>query len=328
MAKRIQFGNIFLDVPDIPKQSKYFVVLVLIVLALFSSIYTIDANENGVVLLFGKYSRTTNPGIHLKFPYGIEKVYKVKVDFQYKEEFGFRTASPAREGQRTRYSTRNYDNESWMLTGDLNIAEVEWIVQYKIKNPKDFLFNVRDVKKTIRDVSEATMRLMVGDRSFQEALKSERIKIGEQARNHMQKIFDSYKSGISIGLVQLQDLLPPEPVSDSFNEVNRAEQEQEAVINEARRAYNKEIYKVEGEAQKMISEAEGYSIDRINTAKGDAELYTSIYDEYRKAPQITKDRIYIESMEKVLSKINNKIIIDPELENLLPLLNLNTKKGN
>ncbi len=320
MAKRIQIGNTFIDIPEFPHRIGVIIGAALIIIATYSAIYTIDANENGVVLLFGKYSRTSGPGFHFKLPFGIEKVYKIKVDYQHKLEFGFRTSVP---GQRTRFSSKNFEHESWMLTGDLNIAEVEWIVQYKIRDPKAYLFNVREVKNTIRDVSEATMRLMVGDRSFQEALKSERKTIAENARTHMQEILDSYDTGISIQLVQLQDVLPPEPVSDSFNEVNRAKQEQEASINEARQAYNKEIYRVEGEAQRMINEAEGYAIERVNTAKGDVQLFSSVLKEYKKAPQITTDRLYLENMERVLEKIPDKVIIDPDLDNLLPLLNLN-----
>jgi len=322
MSKRIQIGNLFFDIPDFPQRSGFLITIIIVVFFCMTSIYTIDANEQGVVLTLGKYSRTTDPGIHLKIPFGIEKVYKVRVDYQYKQEFGFRTKSAA---QRTQYSSKNFEHESWMLTGDLNIAEVEWIVQYKIKNPKKYLFNIRDVQNTIRDVSEATMRLMVGDKSFQDVLKSGREIISDNAKKHMQTILDQYESGISIQLVQLQDVLPPEPVADSFNEVNRAKQEQESAINEARQAYNKEIYKVEGEAQKMISEAEGYAIERVNTAKGDVQLFSSVLKEYKKAPQITKDRIYIENMESILKNIPNKIIIDEKLENILPLLDLDRK---
>ena len=323
MSKRIQIGNIYIDIPELPKNLSMLFVIVILIVTSLSSFYIVDANENGVVLFLGKYSRTTAPGIHLKFPFMIEKVYKVKVDYQHKLEFGFRTESA---GKRTRYSSRNFEKESLILTGDLNIAEVEWIIQYKIKDPTNYLFKVRDVENTIRDVSEATIRLMVGDRSFQEALKSERRTIAEESKKHMQSILDSYQAGISIQLVQLQDVLPPEPVADSFNEVNRAKQEQESVINEARRIYNKEIYKVEGEAERMITEAEGYAIERTNNAKGDVELFKSILKEYNKAPKITIDRLYIENMDKILSKIPNKLIIDPNIDNLLPLLNLD-KRG-
>lgn len=323
MSKKIQIGDVIIDIPEITKQTNLFIALILIVLFGLTSIYTVDANEQGVVLTLGRYTRTTEPGIQFKLPFGLEKVYKVKVDYQYKQEFGFRTKQ---SGQRTQYSSKNYADESWMLTGDLNIAEVEWIVQYKVKNPKDYLFNIRGIENTIRDVSESTMRLMIGDKSFQEVLKSGREIVSNDAKKHMQMILDQYQSGISIQLVQLQDVLPPKPVSDSFNEVNRAKQEQESVINEARQAYNKEIYKVEGDAQRMISEAEGYAIERVNNAKGDVQLFSSVLKEYKKAPQITKDRLYIENMELILKKIPNKVIVDDKLENILPLLDLSKER--
>ena len=187
---------------------------------LIGSIYTVDANENGVVLRLGKYSHTTMPGLHPKFPF-IDRVYRVKVDYQYKQEFGFRTLRP---GVKTQYSTRGYEGESWMLTGDLKIAEVKWVVQYKIKDAKNYLFNVKNVENTIFDVSEAAVRLMIGDRSFIEVLQSERESVALESRKYMQELLDSYNSGVSIQLVQLQGVVPPEPVADSFNEVNRAKQ--------------------------------------------------------------------------------------------------------
>ena len=299
-------------------------VVVLFLIGLFSSAYKVDANENGVVLRFGKYISTTTPGLHFKLPFGIDKVYKIQVARQYKEEFGFRSQRP---GVRTKFSQKNFQDESWMLTGDLNIAQVEWIVQYNIKDPKNFLFKIKDPRNTIRDVSEAVMSLMVGDRSFSEALQSERENINLKAKEEMQKILDSYESGISVQLVQLQGLVPPGPVSDSFNEVNRAKQEQEAMINEAQKDYNKVVYQAEGSAKRIIKEAEGYAIERVNEAKGDVESFNNVSREYKKSPQITKDRLYIETMRKVLSNIPNKTIIDSKLDNLLPLLNMQ-QKGN
>jgi len=176
-------------------------------------------------------------------------------------------------------------------------------------------------------VSEATMRLMVGDRSFQEALQSERRMIADESAQSMQMLLDKYGAGISIQLVQLQDVHPPEPVADSFNEVNRAKQEQETLVNEGRQAYNKEIYLVEGQAEKLITEANGYAIERVNNAKGDVALFNAVLKEYWKAPQITKDRLYFETMEEVLGQMENKIIVDSKLESILPLLNLGGK-GN
>ena len=302
----------------------FLLIGVVAILMLFTTAYKVDANENGVVLRFGKYISTTTPGLHFKAPFGIDKVYKIQVARQYKEEFGFRSQRP---GVRTKYSSKNFQDESWMLTGDLNIAQVEWIVQYNIKDPKNFLFKVKDPKNTIRDVAEAVMSLMVGDRSFAEALQSERQNINIKTQEEMQRILDLYESGISIQLVQLQGLVPPGPVSDSFNEVNRAKQEQEAMINEARKEYNKVVYKAEGQAKRVIKEAEGYAIERVNEAKGDIQLFNNVSKEYKKAPQITKDRLYIETMKTVLSNIPNKTIIDSKLENFLPLLNMK-QKGN
>ena len=299
------------------------IVIFILVVASFSSFYTIDTNENGVVLRFGRYSSTTTPGLHFKLPFGIDKVYKIPVEKVHKMEFGYRTSKP---GIRTEYSSGRYEEESWMLTGDLNIADVMWIVQYKIVDPVAYLFKVRDVENTIRDVSETTMRLMIGDRSFQEALQAERRNIADASRKHKQEILDQYDSGISVQIVQLQDVFPPQPVADSFNEVNRAKQEEESAINKARQAYNKEIYRVEGDAERMVSEAEGYAIERVNMANGDAALFDAVLKEYKKAPQITKDRLYLETMNKIYSKVDGKIVVDKRLKNILPLLNINQNK--
>lgn len=299
------------------KSVKSFLLPFFIVFLLLGSIYTVDANENAVVLRLGKYNSTTGPGLHLKLPF-LDTVEKVKVDYQYKQEFGFRTLRP---GVKTQYSNRGYEQESWMLTGDLKIAEVKWVVQYKIKDAKDYLFNVKNVENTIFDVSEAAVRLMIGDRSFIEVLQAERESVAIEARKYMQELLDSYKCGVSIQLVQLQGVVPPEPVADSFNEVNRAKQEQETLINEAKQAYNQKIFLVEGQAEKIITEANGYAIERTNQAEGDVALFESILLEYNKAPQITKDRLYLETMEYVLSKNKNKIIVDKDIENLVPFLN-------
>ena len=291
--------------------------LFFIAFLVMASVYTVDANENAVVSRFGKYNSTEGPGLHFKIPL-IDSVEKVKVDYQYKQEFGFRTL---RSGVKSQFSTRGYEGESWMLTGDLKIAEVKWVVQYKIKDAKNYLFNVKNVENTIFDVSEAAVRMMIGDRSFIEVLQSEREAVAIQARKYMQDLLDNYHCGISIQLVQLQGVVPPEPVSDSFNEVNRAKQEQETLINEAKQAYNQKIFLVEGQAEKTITEANGYAIERTNQAEGDVALFESILLEYNKAPQITRDRLYLETMEYVLSNNKNKIIVDKDIENLVPFLN-------
>ena len=315
MSNGINIGDLIKNSPL--KNLRGYAGIFILALILISSIYTVQANENAVVSRFGKYAGTKGPGLQFKLPF-IDTVEKVKVDYQYKQEFGFRTLRP---GVKTQYATRGYENESWMLTGDLKIAEVKWVVQYKIKDAKDYLFNVKNVENTIFDVSEAAVRLMIGDRSFTEVLQAERESVAIEARKYMQQLLDEYKSGVSIQLVQLQGVVPPEPVADSFNEVNRAKQEQETLINEAKQAYNKTIFLVEGQAEKIITEANGYAIERTNEAKGDVALFESILSEYNKAPQITKDRLYIEMMETVLSNNKNKIIVDKDIENLVPFLN-------
>lgn len=320
MAQKIKFGEGEIEIPEINfKKIGQLVFLALAVVVLMGSFYTVGANENGVLTRFGKYSTTTMPGLHFKIPL-IDSVEKVKVDYLYTEAFGFRTL---RSGVKTKYSTRNYDIESWMLTGDLKIAEVRWVVQYKIKDAANYLFNIKNVRNTIRDVSEATMRIMIGDRSFNEVIKSERSAISAGARVQMQTILDSYNSGISIQMVQLQGVVPPVTVSDSFNEVNRAKQEQETALNEAKQEYNKVIYNIEGEAQRIVNEARGYAIDRVNTAKGDVASFEKVLKEYKKAPKITKDRMYLEMMDEVFSRIPNKVLVSSELENFLPMLNVN-----
>ncbi len=325
MARRINIDGNTINIPEVPWKLLFLAVIIILGgVVLFSSFYTVEANENAVILRFGKFAGITEPGLHLKLPYGIDKVYKVKVAYQYKEEFGFQTLQP---GIRSIKKKGDFRDESWMLTGDLNIAEVKWIVQYNIKDPAAYLFKVRDVENTIRDVAESTMRLMIGDRSFHEVVESERQMVADHAEIAMQEILDSYEAGIDIQLVQLQDVLPPAPVADSFNEVNRAKQEQETLVNEARQGYNKEIYRAEGEAAKMIKEAEGYAIERVNNAKGDVALFAAVLKEYQESPDITQDRLYYETMEKVLARIPEKTIIDSRLESVLPLLNLDGKGG-
>ncbi len=320
MANNVKFGDFEINIDNSPlKNLRKYVGFFIAALIIVSSIYTVDANENAVILRLGKYHTTTGPGLQFKIPF-VDSVYKVKVDYQYKEEFGFRTLRP---GVKSAFSTRGYEEEAWMLTGDLKIADVRWVVQYKIKNARDYLFNVKNIDETIKDVSESAMRLMIGDRSFIEVIQTERVAIADNAKLYMQSLLDKYNCGVSIQLVQLQGVVPPEPVADSFNEVNRAKQDQETLINEAKQAYNKQIYRIEGEAQKIITEAEGYAIERVNNAKGDVALFESVLREYLKAPQITKDRLYIETMEQILSANKNKIIVDKDIEHLVPFLDQN-----
>ena len=289
----------------------------LLVLA-YLCFYQVEANEEAVILRLGKYSDTVGPGLHPKIPF-VDRIYKIKVDYQYKEEFGFRTNNP---GVRTNYSQRGYESESWMLTGDLKIAEVHWVVQYKISEPEKYLFKLKNVENTIRDVSESTMRLMIGDRAFKEVLQKERTAIANLSKIHMQKILDSYESGIQVQMVQLQGVVPPAPVADSFNEVNRAKQEEETLVNEANQEYNKKIFTAKGLAQKMINEAEGYYQERTNEADGDAALFEAIFENYKNHKDITRTRLFLEKMESILASVSDKIIIDSNLDGVLPLLNV------
>ena len=214
-----------------------------------------------------------------------------------------------------------------MLTGDLKIAEVHWVVQYKISEPEKYLFKVKNVENTIRDVSEATMRLMIGDRSFKEVLQKERTAIANLSKEHMQEVLDSYETGIQIQMVQLQGVVPPAPVADSFNEVNRAKQEEETLVNEANQEYNKKIFTARGIAQKMINEAEGYYQERTNEADGDAALFEAVFENYKNHKDITRTRLFLEKMEKVLANVSDKIVIDTKIEGVLPFLNVD-KNGD
>jgi len=290
---------------------------------LFSSFFTIEPEELGVVLRFGKYVRTVNPGLNLKLPLGIEKVYKVPVERQLKLEFGFRTEKTS---GRTEYSSRNYLEESLMLTGDLNAAEVEWIVQYRISDPYKFLFRVRNAVQTFRDVNEAMMREIVGDRTVNEVLTVGRQEIASTTTHMLQLLTDQYEMGIKVEQVVLQDVNPPEEVKPAFNEVNEAQQEREKLINQARSEYNKIIPKARGEAQRTIEEAYGYGLQRVNNARGEAAKFNAVFEEYSKAKAVTRQRIYLETMNDVLQKVGKKLITDEKASGILPLFDFH-KEG-
>lgn len=286
---------------------------------IFSTFYSIAANEVGVITRFGKYVRTTPPGLHFKAPLGIERLDKVKVTYKFKEEFGYRTL---KAGVRSQYSTQSYEMESLMLTGDLNSAQVEWIVQYTIKDPVKYLFKVRNPESTIRDISESVIREVVGDHSVSEALTIRREQIAQEAEKMMQEILDQYDSGINIAVVQLQGVDPPDPVKPAFNEVNEARQEKEKLINQAWEAYNKVIPRAKGEAQQTIRNSEGYALNRVNRAQGDAQKFLSVWEEYRKAKDVTRRRLYLETMNEILPKVKKKYIVEADQSGLLKLLNL------
>ena len=299
------------------------IIILLLLIFVFSSFFTIDPEEVGVILRFGKYVRTVNPGLNFKIPFWIETLEKVPVERQLKEEFGFRTE---RAGVRTRYSGREFQEESLMLTGDLNAAEVEWIVQYRIEDPYKFLFKVRNAVLTFRDMNEATMREVVGDRSVNEVLTIGRVEIANTVTEKLQILCDQYETGIEVDQVVLQDVNPPDAVKPAFNEVNEAQQEREKLINQARSEYNKVIPKARGDAQRIIEEAKGYAIKRVNEAKGDAAKFNAVYREYIKAPEVTRQRIYLETMNDVLQKVGRKLITDEEATGILPLFDL-SKEG-
>ncbi|MDP8264624.1 MAG: FtsH protease activity modulator HflK [Candidatus Aceula lacicola] len=311
-------------IPKINKgMSSAVIMLAVAVLLVLSSFYSVGPDEVGVIRRFGKYVKTTQPGLHWKLPFNIEKLNKVKVKRIYKEEFGFKTV---RAGVKTQYSSRAYSEESLMLTGDLNVVDVNWIVQFKLEDPVKSLFNIRNVGATVRDVSEAVMRQVIGDSSVEEVLTTRRIEINQEVQDKMQEILDSYNIGIQIVTVKLQDVNPPDEVKASFNEVNEAKQEKEKVVNQSWEAYNKVIPKARGEAEKTIREAEGYSLKRINRAKGDAAKFIATWDAYREAKDVTLKRMYLETLSEVLPKAGRIYVMGPEGNKILPLLNL-TQEG-
>ena len=295
------------------------VIILAAVIFFATGLYTVNPEEVGVIQRFGKYLSTTQPGLHFKIPFGVDNLTKVKVKLVFKEEFGFRTLQA---GVRTKYSARSYNNEAIMLTGDLNIADVEWIVQYRIKDPVNYLFNVRNVEETMRDVSESVIRAVVGDRSVDEIIVLSRKEIADKSLLMLQDQLDIYEAGLEIVTINLQNVNPPEAVQPAFNNVNSAKQEKERIINEAWQKYNQVIPEAEGKAKRTIEEANGYAVNRVNRANGDANRFIQMYNKYRYSKTVTKKRLYLEMMEKVLPKVEKKYIIDDDANNVLPLLNL------
>ena len=288
-------------------------------ITLATSIRTIGPEEEGVVINLGKYSRTLQPGLNFILPFGVEKMHKIPVQRQLKHEFGFRTTNP---GTRTEYADDNYEDESSMLSGDLNMADVEWVVQYRIVDSYKYLFKVRDAEQSLRDMSESAMRKTVGNRTVNEVLTVGRQEVASTVEVLLQKLCDEYENGIRIDQVVLQDVNPPQPVRASFNAVNQAQQERETLINKAESEYNRVVPRAKGEAQETVQLAEAYALTRVNGARGEAARFNSLYTEYMKAPEVTKKRIYLETMERILPKIGNKVIVDEKGNNVLPLLNL------
>jgi len=296
-------------------------ILLLIVLSLWSAYYTVPSDSVAVVQRFGMYLKEVPPGLHFKLPLGVDSATIVPVKRQLKQEFGFSTP-----GARDPYQgARDGGRETQMVTGDLNAALVEWVVQYRISDPVKFLFEVREPGETLRYVSESVMREVVGDRTVDEVITIGRQDIEIEALLKMQELSAKYVMGISIDQVQLKNINPPKPVQESFNEVNQAQQSKEKLINEARREYNKVIPLAEGEKDQRIREADGYRLKRINEAEGDVARFNALFTEYQKAPDVTRRRIYIETMQDVMPNIEAKVLVDETMQGLLPLLNVGSK---
>jgi membrane protease subunit HflK len=301
------------------------VILVgLVLLTLLTAVKTIGPEEEGVVLHLGKFNRTLDPGLNFILPFGIETMYKIPVQRQLKHEFGFRTETA---GVRSEYGEGYYGDESSMLTGDLNLADVEWVVQYRIVDSYQYLFRVRNAEKTLRDMSEAAMRKVVGDRTVNEVLTVGRQEAASRVEVLLQEMCDEYQNGIRIDQVVLQDVNPPEPVKPSFNAVNQSQQERNTLINKAESEYNRVIPRARGEAAETIQLAEAYALTRVNGATGEAARFVSVYEEYIKSPEVTKKRLYLETLERIMPKAGNKIIVDEKGNNVLPLLNLGSLKA-
>lgn len=291
-------------------------------LIIFStSFIVVDQTERAVITTFGKFTKVAPPGLAFKWPFGIQRAYHVKTEVVQTEQFGFRTD---KAGVVTQYSPKEYPEESTMLTGDLNIISVEWIIQYKITDPKAWLFNVSDKQKTIRDISQSVVNLLVGDRTILGVIGPERTAIQESAVQMMNAKFTEFGLGINVTQVQLQNIVPPKGVQDAFEDVNKAIQDMNRLVNEGKESYNTEIPKAQGQAEQTIEVAQGYASERVNEAKGDVARFNSVYEEYRKAPDVTRQRLYYEMVEDVFKGEKDVQLIDKHFTNFLPLKNLDS----
>ncbi|MFO7870925.1 MAG: FtsH protease activity modulator HflK [Kiritimatiellia bacterium] len=302
----------------------WIVILGLVVIAALTSLYKVGPDEKAVVKRFGKVVAIRDSGLHGKLPFGIDQVRRVLTERVLKEEFGFRTREA---GRRTRYAkTEFHKKESLMLTGDLNVIDVEWVVQYRIRDPNKFLHKVRRREEAIRDVSEAVMRRVVGNRIGSDVLTVGRVEVAALCREEMQKILDAYDMGVHVTAVKLQDVTAPDPVKPAYNEVNEARQEKERLINEAERQRNKEVPKARGEAMEIVSEAQAYATNRVNAAKGQASRFSAILEEYTQARDVTRRRLYIETMDKVISQVDRVYVVEEGQVTPIPLINIPGEK--
>jgi membrane protease subunit HflK len=313
--------------PRLPRGVILGIVIVLVGLSMLLTVfYQVEPDEVAVIQRFGRYQRQTDPGLHFKWPFGLERVTKVKAQRVLKEEFGFRTEDA---GVRTRFSNRTYPEESLMLTGDLNVADVKWIVQYRISDPVKYLFGNRDPRKALMDASQISMRTTVGDYTVTEVLTERRLEVANEVQQKLQTLVDLYDTGLRIVTVKMQNVTPPsDEVKRAFNEVNEAQQEKERKINEARQEYNQKIPLARGEAERTIAQAEGAKINRVNSAKGDVARFTALLTEYNKAPDVTRRRLYLETMREMLPAVGQMYIFDTEQSSsLLPFLDLKRSGG-
>lgn len=305
------------------KNSFVFPIAVGAILLLFwSSWYTVQPEETAVVQRFGELSSAVGPGLHFKLPFGIDRVRFVPTARVLKEEFGFRTSQA---GRRTQYTGGDFANESLMLTGDLNVVDVQWIVQYRIEDPVKLLFRIREPADTLRDVAEAVMRRVVGNRLGSDVLTVGRVAVASEVKEEMQKILSTYETGVRIVAVELQDVTPPDAVKPAFNEVNESRQDRERMINQAQEQANKMIPKAKGEAKQSIAESEGYATQRVNRARGDAGRFEAVLREYQRVPQVTRRRLYLETISEVMAEAKSIYVVDEEQKALVPWLSVDGK---
>ena len=303
------------------------VVIIVALIGLSSCYYTVDPEEKAVVLRLGKVISIESSGLHFKFPFGIDEVLKIKTERIFKEEFGFKTSNTS--SGRTTYDSKNRLDESLILTGDLNVSEIEWIVQYKVDDPVKFLFKIKDPVGTIRDISEAVTRKVIGNANVTDVLTTERASLANAIQTEMQKSLKKYDIGVHIETYKFQDVNPPSKVKTAFNAVNEAEQQKESMIQNAKEQYNNQVPKARGEAKSTLQKAEGYAMERVNIAQGDANRFLALLNEYKKYPEVTRTRMYLETMERIYPKMKEIIIVDGDSSKtgVTPLLPLQTWEG-
>jgi membrane protease subunit HflK len=295
-------------------------LLILIFLVGLNSYYTVEPQETAVIQRFGKFIQTADAGLHFKLPFGIDTVRKVVTGRVLQREYGYRTVQP---GVQSRFVEKGYEEESTMLSGDLNVVNVQWTVQYKVQEPTEYLFQLQEVESTLDDISESVVRRIVGNRYSDDVLTVGRASIADMAMDEIQAILDTYKTGLRIVTVKLQNANPPDPVKAAFNEVNEARQEKERMINDAQQVYNQKIPKAMGEARQAINQAEGYALEKVNRSQGDASRFLDILGEYEKAPDITRRRMYLESTIEIVGRVERLYVLDDKQKSLLPLFDLN-----